>query len=105
MVLFYFKLDSSSVLLPSKVEANSMKFHFVKAQIANGAPKKYHYRNFYLERFLTKGELLQTKRFNRASASAKTAKKPAALIRGTQRGYSSKPLKHSIVERILVFKR
>lgn len=51
MVLFYFKLDSSSVLLPSKVEANSMKFHFVKAQIANGAPKKYHYRNFYLERF------------------------------------------------------
>ena len=25
--------------------------------------------------------------------------------RGTQRGYSSKPLKHSIVERILVFKR
>ena len=26
-------------------------------------------------------------------------------IRGTQREYSSKPLKHSIVERILVFKR
>lgn len=51
MVLFYFKLDSSGVLLPSKVEKNSMKFHFVKAQIANGAPKKYHYRNFYLERF------------------------------------------------------
>ena len=25
--------------------------------------------------------------------------------RGTQREYSSKPLKHSIVERILVFKR
>lgn len=53
MVHFYFKLDSSGVLLPSKVEKNSMKFHFVKAQIANGAPKKYHYRNFYLERFLT----------------------------------------------------
>lgn len=61
MVLFYFKLDSSGVLLPSKVEKNSMKFHFVKAQIANGAPKKYHYRNFYLERFLTEGEILQTK--------------------------------------------
>ena len=55
--------------------------------------------------FLTKGELLQTKRFSRASASAKTAKKTAALIGGTQRGYSSKPLKHNIVERILVFKR
>ena len=27
------------------------------------------------------------------------------LFRGTQREYSSKPLKHSIVERILVFKR
>ena len=26
-------------------------------------------------------------------------------IRGTQREYGSKPLKHSIVERILVFKR
>ena len=26
-------------------------------------------------------------------------------IRGTQREYSSKPLKHSIVERILEFKR
>ena len=26
-------------------------------------------------------------------------------IRGTQREYSSKPLKHSIVKRILVFKR
>ena len=26
-------------------------------------------------------------------------------IRGTQREYSSKPLKHSIVERISVFKR
>ena len=26
-------------------------------------------------------------------------------LRGTQREYSSKPLKHSIVERILVFKR
>ena len=26
-------------------------------------------------------------------------------IRGTQREYSSKPLKHSIVERILVFKQ
>ena len=26
-------------------------------------------------------------------------------FRGTQRGYSSKPPKHSIVERILVFKR
>ena len=54
-----------------------MKFHFVKAQIANGAPKKYLYRNFYLERFLTEaGELLQTKRFSlsRTSASAKTAR-------------------------------
>ena len=28
-----------------------------------------------------------------------------SLIGGTQREYSSKPLKHSIVERILVFKR
>ena len=28
-----------------------------------------------------------------------------AVIRGTQREYSSKPLKHSIVKRILVFKR
>ena len=28
-----------------------------------------------------------------------------ALVRGTQREYSSKPLKHSIVKRILVFKR
>ena len=27
------------------------------------------------------------------------------LVRGTQREYGSKPLKHSIVERILVFKR
>ena len=27
------------------------------------------------------------------------------LSRGTQREYSSKPLKHSIVKRILVFKR
>ena len=27
------------------------------------------------------------------------------LIRGTQQEYSSKPLKHSIVKRILVFKR
>ena len=27
------------------------------------------------------------------------------IYRGTQREYSSKPLKHSIVERILVFKR
>ena len=26
-------------------------------------------------------------------------------LRGTQREYSSKPLKHSIVKRILVFKR
>ena len=26
-------------------------------------------------------------------------------FRGTQREYSSKPLKHSIIERILVFKR
>ena len=37
-----------------------------------------------------------------------TKVKPHQLIRtqsrGTQRGYSSKPLKHSIVERILVFK-
>ena len=53
MVHFYFKLDSSGVLLPSKVEKFSVKFHFVKAQIANGAPKKYHYRNFYLAKFLT----------------------------------------------------
>ena len=29
----------------------------------------------------------------------------SSLIRGTQREYSSKPLKHSIVKRILVFKR
>ena len=29
----------------------------------------------------------------------------AFLCRGTQREYSSKPLKHSVVERILVFKR
>ena len=28
-----------------------------------------------------------------------------SYYRGTQREYSSKPLKHSIVERILVFKR
>ena len=28
-----------------------------------------------------------------------------ALVRGTQREYSSKPLKHSFVKRILVFKR
>ena len=28
-----------------------------------------------------------------------------ARFRGTRREYSSKPLKHSIVERILVFKR
>ena len=28
-----------------------------------------------------------------------------ALYRGTQREYSSKPLKHSIVKRVLVFKR
>ena len=28
-----------------------------------------------------------------------------ALTRGTQREYSSKPLKHRIVKRILVFKR
>ena len=28
-----------------------------------------------------------------------------AYDRGTQREYSSKPLKHSVVERILVFKR
>ena len=28
-----------------------------------------------------------------------------SFIRGTQREYRSKPLKHSIVERILVFKR
>ena len=27
------------------------------------------------------------------------------VVRGTQREYSSKPLKHTIVERILVFKR
>ena len=27
------------------------------------------------------------------------------IIRGTQREYSSKPLEHSIVKRILVFKR
>ena len=27
------------------------------------------------------------------------------IVRGTQREYSSKPLKHSIVKRILVFKR
>ena len=27
------------------------------------------------------------------------------VLRGTQREYSSKPLKHSIVKRILVFKR
>ena len=27
------------------------------------------------------------------------------IIRGTQREYSSKPLKHNIVKRILVFKR
>ena len=32
-------------------------------------------------------------------------KKDAPLSRGTQREYSSKPLKHSIVKRILVFKR
>ena len=31
--------------------------------------------------------------------------KPASTFRGTQREYSSKPLKHSIVKRILVFKR
>ena len=31
--------------------------------------------------------------------------RPALLIRGTQREYSLKPLKHSIVKRILVFKR
>ena len=28
-----------------------------------------------------------------------------SVIRGTQRGYSSKPLKHSIVKRVLVFKQ
>ena len=27
------------------------------------------------------------------------------IVRGTQQEYSSKPLKHSIVKRILVFKR
>ena len=31
--------------------------------------------------------------------------KAASTFRGTQREYSSKPLKHSIVKRILVFKR
>ena len=30
---------------------------------------------------------------------------PVADLRGTQREYSSKALKHSIVKRILVFKR
>ena len=30
---------------------------------------------------------------------------PSSDCRGTQREYSSKPLKHNIVERILVFKR
>ena len=30
---------------------------------------------------------------------------PRTLFRGTQREYSSKPPKHSIVKRILVFKR
>ena len=32
-------------------------------------------------------------------------RKQLMFIRGTHRGYSLKPLKHSIVERILVFKR
>ena len=30
---------------------------------------------------------------------------PEVFVRGTQREYSSKPLKHSIVKRILVVKR
>ena len=30
---------------------------------------------------------------------------PLEEVRGTQQEYSSKPLRHSIVERILVFKR
>ena len=38
-------------------------------------------------------------------SSAKEQRKQSREYRGTQREYSSKPLKHSIVKRILVFKR
>ena len=39
------------------------------------------------------------------SANAADENIHRALFRGTQRGYSSKPLNHSIVKHILVFKR
>ena len=44
-------------------------------------------------------------RGKRLTAEQARNKAPRKIIRGTQRGYSSKPLKHSIVKRILVFKR
>ena len=39
------------------------------------------------------------------SSSLRNDPDPEMIPRGTQRGYSAKPLKHSIVNRILVFKR
>ena len=47
-------------------------------------------------------DINQLKRFIYASPMDSPAKRP---LRGTQREYSSKPLKHSIVKRILVFKQ
>lgn len=64
MVHFYFKLDSSSVLLPSKVEKNSMKFHFVKAQI------KWRSEKVSLQKFLFSEVLNGGRAFTKLNALA-----------------------------------
>ena len=45
------------------------------------------------------------KKYDERKKHRQKQKKRKVALRGTQREYSSKPLKHGIVERLLVFKR
>ena len=73
---------------------------FIKRQ-GNKFPREFHWEKTYK---LKRGLL-------RDSINRQTKSRPGAVdvwcnsFRGTQREYSSKTLKHSIVNRILVFKR
>ena len=60
---------------------------------------------FEVEFNIMNEESLRWSQRRRSSAGAHHLMGSCLTSRGTQREYSSKPLKHSIVERILVFKR
>ena len=60
---------------------------------------------FEVEFNIMNEESLRWSQRRRSSAGAHHLMGSCLTSRGTQREYSSKPLKHSIIERILVFKR